>query len=179
MSFRIWPVFMFALAVAGLVGRPVTAQVLPETSQTLDQATVSFQDCDASGLTFDSIQTQNAICEQGLTQPSLWWMKDQVGSQLRNKKLINGWRAEAATARLTSPKVILTVNSQAWSLLDYFERYEFLHAFGLASQDFGYALEVRDSRNVEMGTYRCGGDRCEIRFGNSDSGFRGQRRSPF
>lgn len=128
------------------------------------------------------VYTADTVCKNGLTRPSLWWIREQLGSQL-GKKLIRNWIATPGT-ETSSGQVVVVVNPQAWSLLDYFSRYEFMHAFGLAASDFGYQTEVRDNRGAKLASYRCGdsaerGDRCTIEFGGSGSGFRGERRSPF
>lgn len=167
-------VFCCASLLPLITSLPSTAQV----SSTADETPVSFRNCDSFSLTLNPVQTENTICQQGLTPPSLWWIKEQVGSQL-GKKLISGWRAELGEGDRVSPKVVLMVNTQAWSLLDYFERYEFLHAFGLTTQDFGYELEVRDSRDVAMATYSCKSEGCKIKFGGSGSGFSGGSRRLF
>ena len=171
----------FALSVSAVSILPLGVS-FPSAAQTpfdVDETTVSLQSCSVLASQPDPVQTQNTICEEGLTPPSLWWMREQLSSQLRNRKLIDSWRAEPRPGDAAAPRVVLFVNSQAWSLLDYFERYEFLNAFGLASQDFGYELEVWDNRGIQMAAYGCEGDRCRITMGSDRSGFRSQRRSPF
>ena len=176
LSSRMAP-YLLLVAIAGLsegVGaRPGLAQ---------GNGTVAGCRSAESAVSDTAVYTADTVCQSGLTRPSLWWIREQLGSQL-GKKLISNWVATPGTEAELG-RVVVIVNPQAWSLLDYFARYEFVHAFGMAAIDFGYQTEVQDSRGVKLASYACGsaagaGDRCQIEFDGSGSGFRGERRSPF
>ncbi len=153
------------------------------------------------------VHTSDKVCRRGLTPPSLWWVREQLGSQL-GKKLISNWVATPATAAEPG-RVVVMVNPQAWSLLDYFSRYEFLHSFGMAAHGFGYKTEVQDNRGKRLASYACSTSSpnqtsqalkeqppktqaetlqsqknqtktpCKIQFMTAGSGFRGGSRSLF
>ncbi len=128
--------------------------------------------------------TADTVCQQGLTPPSLWWTQEELASQLKNKKLVNNWIATREVAG-EAGKVQLIVNPQAWSLLDYFTRYEFVNSFGLAARDFGYGTEIFDTRGAALASYRCNfvsaeplikATGCRIDLGRSQMGFRSSSR---
>lgn len=143
--------------------------------------------------------TSDTICRRGLTPPSLWWIREQLGARPQLKKLISNWAATPAPTTAQPGNLVVVVNSQAWSLLDYFSRYEFLHSFGSAASTFGYQTEVQDNRGSNLASYICSAssqikeskgkeskdkesknkEQCRIQFGTAASGFRGGRRSLF
>ncbi len=91
------------------------------------------------------IITANTISQTGITTPSLWWAKEQFGG-----KLINNWIAYQDKKR-----VDLIVNSQLWTLLDYIERYGFIHKLGTVARDYHYNLRVFNQQAAPVGSYTC------------------------
>ena len=101
-----------------------------------------------------TLLTSTTVCQGGLTPPSLWWTRDLVESDLRLKKLVNQWTVQVRSADQAG-LVKVVVNPQLWSVMNYFERYEFLNSFGLAVQEFGYNLSLSDLRGASLGNYEC------------------------
>jgi hypothetical protein len=103
-----------------------------------------------SGASVDGrVVTSNTISQQGLTVPSLWWAKEQFGSDL-----LDSWLAYPAPG--TNPaRIDLLVNRQNWSALDYIQRYEFINHFGIAARDYGYNLRVFNEQKELLATYTC------------------------
>jgi hypothetical protein len=107
------------------------------------------------------VLTSATVCQGGLTPPSLWWTRDLVESDLQLKKLVSQWSTRVRSAG-EAGLVSVVVNPQLWSLMNYFERYEFLNAFGLTVQEFGYNLQLSDLRGVTLGQYRCQFDLADL-----------------
>ena len=103
-----------------------------------------------SGASVDGrVVTSNTISQQGLTVPSLWWAKEQFGSDL-----LDSWLAYPAPG--TNPaRIDLLVNRQNWSALDYIQRYEFINHFGIAARDYGYNLRVFNEQKELLASYTC------------------------
>lgn len=96
-----------------------------------------------------SVVTSNTISQQGLTVPSLWWAKEQFGSDL-----LSNWLAYPAQG--TNPaRIDLLVNWQNWSAQDYIQRYEFINHFGTIARDYGYNLRVFNDRKELLASYTC------------------------
>ena len=99
--------------------------------------------------------------------PSLWLAQKQFGGKLLDRWFIdpgNTW-------------VIIIVNRQLWSLLDYVERYQFVNRFGTASSEYGYNLRVCNRQGTALAVYSCKGDRltCRIDLESlSNPGLRGR-----
>jgi len=119
----------------------------PEVAETLCNET-------APGLSGQVI-TSETVCQSGLTLPSLWWTKEQVAQELRTSgKLVSNWSAQLKTSDAPG-QVRLVVNPQMWSLMDYFERYDFVSNFGLAARSFGYQTEVYNTKGAQLASYTC------------------------
>jgi hypothetical protein len=117
---------------------------------------------------FDIGQFQQGVCPTGLTGisdattsasaptlPSLWWIRDQVAAQPQfGTKLIEKWLA-CPTAGAAAAQVDVLVNSQLWTLLDYWERYEAVHRLGSVTTGYGYNLRIFNRQQVLLATYRC------------------------
>jgi hypothetical protein len=133
------------------------------------------------------------IQSAGVTIPSLWWTRDQLvaKSQVFHPKLIEGWlvcqagiQEQSARTCQISPqrpgRVDMVVNAQLWSVLDYLNRYEFLHRLGTAASECGYNIYVFSSEAKLIGDYTCEfPDRpsvCSLRTDLSGKG--GLRRAP-
>lgn len=114
-----------------------------------------------------AIVTYDTISQTGLTEPSLWWAKEQFD---RSGKLITNW-----TAYRNDCLVDLEVNRQLWSLFDYIERYSFVHKFGSVARDYKYNLRVferqADPQADPLATYICDYSvepvECELKIADS------------
>jgi hypothetical protein len=92
--------------------------------------------------------TARTISPTSLTNPSLWWAKEQFNEF--NGKLIQNWIAYRDKKR-----VDLVVNRQLWTLLDYLGRYSFLSKYGTAARDYQYNVRVFNERAALVATYSC------------------------
>ncbi|MEG5061182.1 hypothetical protein QUB60_25970 [Microcoleus sp. A2-C5] len=102
--------------------------------------------------------------------PSLWLAEKQFGG-----KLLDRWFVDRDNAL-----VIIIVNRQLWSLLDYIERYQFVNRFGTVSSEYGYNLRVCNRQGTALAIYSCKGDRlnCKIDLESlSNPGLRGKIKS--
>jgi hypothetical protein len=98
--------------------------------------------------------TDVKIQQDQLTEPSLWWIRDQIVAQNKyGNRLVDRWLACAGEQEPN--RVDLVVNAQAWSLLDFFDRYEFIQKFGTATTSFGYNLRVFDPQGELLAGYTC------------------------
>lgn len=96
-----------------------------------------------------TVITSKTICQSSLTNPSLWWAKEQFGGQL-----LENWLAYDSD-RPELKRVDLVVNAQAWSLLDYLERYEFINKFGEIAQSYGYDTRLFNRQGELLAAYTC------------------------
>jgi hypothetical protein len=98
--------------------------------------------------------------------PSLWLAQKEFGG-----KLLDRWFVDSSNTW-----VVLIVNRQLWSLLDYMERYQFVNRFGTVANEYGYNLRVCNRQGNAVATYLCR-DRlsCKIDLESlSNRGFRGK-----
>lgn len=99
--------------------------------------------------------TETTPSPSTLTLPSLWWVRDQVAAQpLFGNKLIEKWLA-CAGLNANSPQVDILVNTQLWTLLTYWERYEVVHRLGTVAIGYGYNLRVFNRQQAVLATYQC------------------------
>lgn len=131
------------------------------------QKTPKFDSCifDATALTDEGLPTREgivtarSISQTGITNPSLWWTKEQFG----DGKLVVNW-----VARTTEKKLDLVVNWQLWSVMSYIDRYSFINHFGTVAREYGYELRVFDQRTECLAIYTCEPNatvpQCEIDF---------------
>ncbi|MBE9185216.1 hypothetical protein IQ270_10940 [Microcoleus sp. LEGE 07076] len=99
--------------------------------------------------------------------PSLW-----LADKLFGGKLLDRWFVDRGNTA-----VIIIVNRQLWSLLDYIERYQFVNRFGTVSREYGYNLRVCNREGKALAVYSCKGDRlnCKIDLESlSNPGLRGK-----
>ncbi len=96
-----------------------------------------------------SIVTPDQINQSGLTPPSLWWKRQQFGSDL-----ITYWLAYPAEAEMPQ-RVDLIVEQQVWEEYQYLQRYTFMNQFGTTAKDFGYSTRVFNSRGELLGAHIC------------------------
>lgn len=86
--------------------------------------------------------------------PSLW-----LAQKLFGGKLLDRWFVDPGNTW-----VILIVNRQLWSLLDYMERYQFVNRFGTVASDYGYNVRVCNRQGAALAVYSCKGDRLSCRI---------------
>lgn len=92
-----------------------------------------------------SVLPEPPLSQEGITIPSLWLARDQFGG-----KLLDSWFIETK-----ANWVVLIVNRQVWSLMDYLERYQFLNRFGSVTRQYGYNMRVCNRQGVALGIYTC------------------------
>ncbi|OCQ95967.1 hypothetical protein BCD67_23030 [Oscillatoriales cyanobacterium USR001] len=85
------------------------------------------------------------LSQTKLSIPSLWLTKEQFGG-----KLLDRWFVEPG-----NNWVILIVNRQIWSLLDYLERYQFINQFGTVARNYGYNVRVCNPQGEALAVYSC------------------------
>jgi hypothetical protein len=93
----------------------------------------------------NGIFTSKVINQDGLTSPSLWWIKDNFET-----KLMDNWIAYSQIKR-----VDVVVNQQFWSIFGYLERYNFINRVGANARIFGYNTRVFNYQQELLGTYTC------------------------
>lgn len=106
--------------------------------------------------------TKDTICPTGLTIPSLWWADEQFGD-----KLLENWLAYPDEQR-----VDLVVNRQIWGLMDYYQRYAFVHRMVTVVRENGetgengYNLRVFNRQEPELclAAYTCDGNNCQLKI---------------
>ncbi|MEG4066950.1 hypothetical protein QUA42_06290 [Microcoleus sp. Pol11C2] len=99
--------------------------------------------------------------------PSLW-----LAQKLYGGKLLDRWFVDPGNTW-----VIIIVNRQLWSLLDYMERYQFVNRFGSVASEYGYNVRVCNRQGNALAVYSCKGDRqsCKIDLESlSNPGLRGK-----
>lgn len=98
-----------------------------------------------AGGTIQGVVTSKTPSATRLSIPSLWWVSDQLADlQQFGNKFIQEWIAYPL--RTDQPgRVDLLVNRQQWSLLDYFQRYQFVNQFSTIARSFGYNTRVYDN----------------------------------
>lgn len=109
-----------------------------------------------------AVTTSTNVSTTGLTVPSLWWIQElYAASETYGGKLVERWTAYAGTGNQPG-RVDFVVNRQLWSLLDYLDRYAFLHEFGTAAREYGYNVRVLTDRDAELATYTCSFDAIDV-----------------
>jgi hypothetical protein len=88
--------------------------------------------------------------------PSLWLAQKQFGGQLLDRWFVD--------SNSSNSWVILVVNRQLWSGLDYVGRYQFVNRFGVAAGEYGYNVRVCNRQGVGLAVYSCNGDRLSCRI---------------
>ena len=99
--------------------------------------------------------TAASISLTHLTLPSLWWLQEQTANDAAyGSKLLANWLAYPSNGNRPG-RVDLVVNRQFWSLLDYLDRYAFIHLFGEAARDYGYNVRIFDGQATLLGASTC------------------------
>lgn len=110
------------------------------------------------------VLTATTISQRGLTNPSLWWAREQFAG-----KLLNNWLAYPSENR-----VDLIVNQQLWTLLDYMARYSLVNKLGTIARQDGYNIRFFSvsQPDLPLATYTCDFSnpqgRCSIELENSN-----------
>jgi len=137
-------------AIAPLPNISTAQTVTTQPSQTplelgLTRSTIDPINIDSS----DRVVTSNTISPDELTDPSLWWAKEQFGGDL-----LSNWLTYPAQNG-DSGRIDLLVNRQNWNSLDYIQQYEFVYHFGTDAMDRGYNLRVLNEQKQLLATYTC------------------------
>jgi hypothetical protein len=129
-------------------------------------------------------QNDRTILQERLSLPSLWWTRDQYAARLSlGKKLIGSWLICPKTNNAPQ-HVQMLLNAQIWSLLEYFDRYEFLHQFGTVTSTKGYDLWIYSDETPVLAAYVCDYQAvstklpCKLELNASFSGKRGDEVFP-
>lgn len=98
-----------------------------------------------AGQVLPGVVTSKTISSTHLTPPSLWWIADQLASEEQyGNKFIQEWVAYPVQSGKPG-RLDLLVNRQQWSLLDYLQRYQFVHRFGAVARAYGYNTRIYDN----------------------------------
>lgn len=119
------------------------------------------------------VTTEAQLSRTNLSQPSLYWIQDQLSRRYELDNLVAQWQAYQTPTGFNYVDVV--VNEGNWQQLGYFRRYAFVSQFGTAAQKDGYHLRVfhtgdagncRDARAADgfqtprvvtlRGAYLCG-----------------------
>ncbi|MDX2228334.1 MAG: hypothetical protein NW220_01760 [Leptolyngbyaceae cyanobacterium bins.349] len=130
-------------------------RLLAEMKQTQNQPSRELRAALNRSLLLGAVTSNNPSSIQ-LSTPSLWWISDQLAALRQfGNKLIQQWVARPAQAGEPG-QVDLLVNRQQWSLLDYFQRYEFVNKFSAIARSFGYNTRVYDNPDrIPVALYIC------------------------
>ena len=99
-------------------------------------------------ISYQNIITADTISQEYLSHPSLWWAKQQFDPY--KGKLVRNWLAYNEENRID-----LVVNRQLWSLMNYLDRYRFLHEFGTVSRSYNFNLRIVNQYEECLATYYC------------------------
>jgi len=97
----------------------------------------------------DTVITANTIYQDKIAVPSFWWAKENS-----ENKLLDNWIAYPSSQKEPA-RVDLVVNQQIWSLLDYFERYNFVNQMGNLARSYNYNVRVFNYQQERLATYTC------------------------
>jgi hypothetical protein len=91
------------------------------------------------------IFTINTISQEGVTNPSLWWIRDQFG-----RRVVTHWLGYPEERR-----VDLVVDRQVWSFINYVEKYSLVNHFALTAREYGYNLRIFNDQGLPLGHATC------------------------
>jgi hypothetical protein len=174
------------LTAPSAMAAPIDSRAVPIDRTAYDK------DLCRSPLALDIVETElsqgqndRTILQDRLSLPSLWWTRDQYVARLpTGKKLISSWLICPKTANAPQ-HVQMVLNAQIWSLLEYFDRYEFLHQFGTVASNNGHDLWIySDETPLVLASYVCDYQAvstklpCQLGLNASFSGKRGDEVFP-
>jgi hypothetical protein len=156
---RLWPRLLASFVCACGLGWPTLAiaQPLERTAPIESNAKPLDLENFQAGLCPDSVAgiTDQSASSVRLTLPSLWWIRDQVAAQPQfGHKLLEKWLACTDQPQLAGHVDVL-VNPQVWTLLDYLDRYEFVHRLGTVTSGYGYNLRIFNRQLTVLAAYTC------------------------
>jgi len=93
----------------------------------------------------EGVFTANTVSQAGITNPSLWWVRDQFGRQI-----VVNWLGYPEERR-----VDLIVDRQIWSFINYVEKYSLINHFALNAREYGYNLRIFNDQRLFLGTATC------------------------
>lgn len=93
----------------------------------------------------------------GMTQPSLWWSRDQLPNrwrsadqstlQIANYRLVRGWTAFHSQS--TDAFIVdVQVDPQYWNRLNYVQQYSVLNQFGTTGISYGYHVRIYNATDL-------------------------------
>jgi hypothetical protein len=133
------------------IGQAVLAKAVPQpASEPLNMEFMEQGLCAPGepGISNTSVQ------QTKLSEPSLWWIHDQIRAQQKyGNQFVDRWLA--CRSGTDPSRVDVMVNAQAWSFLDFFERYEFVNRFGTVTTGYGYNLRVFNDQGRLLAAYTC------------------------
>ncbi len=91
------------------------------------------------------IFTINTISQEGITNPSLWWIRDQFG-----RRVVTNWLGYPQERR-----VDIVVDRQVWSFINYVEKYSLINHFALTAREYGYNLRIFNNQGLPLGQATC------------------------
>lgn len=128
----------------------ITAHLSAQSTLQPSLEPLNLTQCSPSG----SGITDSSISQAHLTVPSFWWTRDQISAQPQfGGKLLDTWLA--CPHQNSVSRVDFVVNQQAWSLLDYLERYDFVRQIGTVAIGYGYDMRVFSRQGGLLAAYTC------------------------
>ena len=139
---------MLGLAVPAAIANPATQAVRSQLSN-LDELPLFLPPTVGT-----RVAASNQLSPTGISQPSLSWIRDQLGKRYGSDRLVTQWYAYQTNAAFgdsiegSIAYVDVIVDEQIWSLLSYFERYAFIAQFGSVAKQYGHHLRVFHTGDV-------------------------------
>ena len=155
-----WAVILVGLVIAGMQQRPAAALDRDPSAFEIGQFESGF--CEKNS-TLEGVRDRLPENSNDPTfhDPSLWLGRDIFAYKTKfGKKIFEGWLV-CPSSNSDRGRIDLVVNGQLWSVLDYFDRYEFLQQFGISSDRAdvryrsGYNLRVFSRQGRSLGSYTC------------------------
>lgn len=135
------------LTIAGFMANswiPLVSAQTPRTEQTRPRVELELLGQPEEALTM-GVVTAETVSQEGITNPSLWWTRNQFGRQI-----VVNWLAYPEEKRID-----LVVDRQLWSLINYVEKYSLVNHFALTAREYGYSLRIFNDQRLFIGTASC------------------------
>jgi len=123
---------------------PLVSAQTPRTEQTRPRVELELLGQPEEALA-RGVLTAETVSQEGITNPSLWWTRDQFGRQI-----VVNWLAYPEEKRID-----LVVDRQLWSLINYVEKYSLVNHFALTAREYGYNLRIFNDQRLFIGTASC------------------------
>lgn len=114
---------------------------------TLDQGLLAGLE-DPAALADQGIGSAGWVSQTEMSQPSLWWAREQLFGQ--RPAVVENWLVLPEQQR-----VELIVNRAQWAQLDSLEQYRIVNHFGQTAQRAGYQLRVFNGAAQCVALYTC------------------------